>query len=81
MQTTLTSKGQITLPIVLRKQMGLKKGSKVFFVVEGYQTRIMSKTEYDLNQLSLAGRGLAKEYKIKNEEEMIALIKKNRKFL
>jgi hypothetical protein len=24
---------------------------------------------------------LAKEYKIKNEEEMIALIKKNRKFL
>jgi AbrB family looped-hinge helix DNA binding protein len=33
--TTLTSKGQVTIPKSVRQQLGLRQGSKVAFVVEG----------------------------------------------
>ena len=33
--TTLTSKGQVTVPKAVRQQLGLRQGTKVTFVVEG----------------------------------------------
>jgi AbrB family looped-hinge helix DNA binding protein len=33
--TTMTSKGQVTIPKAVRQQLGLKQGSRVAFVVEG----------------------------------------------
>jgi AbrB family looped-hinge helix DNA binding protein len=33
--TTLTSKGQVTIPKSVRQQLGLRQGSRVAFVVEG----------------------------------------------
>lgn len=32
--STLTSKGQITVPVEIRKRLGLKRGDRVEFVVE-----------------------------------------------
>ena len=37
---TLSSKGQITLPLEVRKRLGLKKGDKVEFVNEGEKTLV-----------------------------------------
>ena len=33
--TTMTSKGQVTIPKSVRQQLGLRQGAKVAFVVEG----------------------------------------------
>ena len=33
--TTMTSKGQVTIPKAVRQQLGLRQGSRVAFVVEG----------------------------------------------
>jgi AbrB family looped-hinge helix DNA binding protein len=33
--TTMTSKGQVTVPKAVRQQLGLRQGTKVTFVVEG----------------------------------------------
>jgi AbrB family looped-hinge helix DNA binding protein len=33
--TTMTSKGQVTIPKSVRQQLGLRQGSRVAFVVEG----------------------------------------------
>ncbi len=33
--TTMTSKGQVTVPKSVRQQLGLQRGSRVAFVVEG----------------------------------------------
>ncbi len=33
--TTMTSKGQVTVPKAVRQQLGLRQGTKVAFVVEG----------------------------------------------
>ncbi|MDQ1469537.1 MAG: antitoxin PrlF [Bryobacterales bacterium] len=37
---TLSSKGQITIPIEVRKRLGLHEGDKLEFVVEGNTTTI-----------------------------------------
>lgn len=37
---TVTSKGQITLPVVLRRQLGLQEGDQVEFVSDGTITTL-----------------------------------------
>jgi antitoxin PrlF len=36
----ITSKGQITIPLEVRKRLGLKKGDRLEFVIQGKQTVI-----------------------------------------
>jgi len=36
--STISSKGQITVPLQIRKRLGVKPGDRVEFVVEGGQT-------------------------------------------
>jgi antitoxin PrlF len=38
--STLSSKGQVTVPLEIRRRLGLKKGVRVEFVVEGEWTVI-----------------------------------------
>ena len=38
--TTISSKGQITVPLEIRKRLGLKAGDRVEFVVDEGQTTI-----------------------------------------
>lgn len=38
--STLSSKGQITVPLEIRRRLGLKEGDRVEFVVEGERTII-----------------------------------------
>ena len=33
--TSVTSKGQVTIPLKIRQQLGIRKGSKVSFVLSG----------------------------------------------
>ncbi|MBN8440707.1 MAG: AbrB/MazE/SpoVT family DNA-binding domain-containing protein [Thauera sp.] len=33
--TTVTSKGQVTIPLALRQQLGIRQGSKIEFAVVG----------------------------------------------
>jgi antitoxin PrlF len=38
--STISSKGQITVPLAIRRRLGLKEGDRVEFVVEGERTII-----------------------------------------
>ena len=38
----ITSKGQITIPLSVRKQLGVKDGDKVMFVQEGERIILMN---------------------------------------
>jgi antitoxin PrlF len=38
--STISSKGQITVPLAIRRRLGLKEGDRVEFVVEGEWTII-----------------------------------------
>ena len=37
----ITSKGQVTIPVSIREQLGLHEGAEVEFVVEGNNVRIV----------------------------------------
>jgi antitoxin PrlF len=39
-KSTVSSKGQITVPLEIRRRLGLKEGDRVEFVVEGERTII-----------------------------------------
>jgi antitoxin PrlF len=41
--STLTSKGQVTIPAEVRKRLGLHPGDHVGFVVEGGEVRLVRK--------------------------------------
>ena len=41
--STLTSKGQVTIPADVRKRLGLHPGDRVAFLVEGDEVRLVRK--------------------------------------
>ncbi len=53
-QSTITSKGQITLPIEVRKHLGVHTGDKVSFVIEDSGKVTVKVPKYP-NVASLAG--------------------------
>jgi len=52
--TTITSKGQITLPAAIRRHLGLHTGDKVSFVIEDSGNVMLKVPKYP-NVASLAG--------------------------
>ena len=68
--STVTSKGQVTIPAALRKRLGLKEGDRVEFVEEGGRVTVQ---RVDNNVESAFG--LVKAQKTVTLEEMEATIR------
>ncbi len=47
---TLTSKGQITIPISVRKKLGLKQGDKIVFIEDTQGIRILNASAITITQ-------------------------------
>ncbi len=58
MQTTLTSKGQVTIPRDVRQHFGLKQGMAVTFAIEG--DHIAMRAARSTRQADASGFGLIK---------------------
>jgi AbrB family looped-hinge helix DNA binding protein len=72
----LTSKGQVTIPVAIRKSMGLKDGDEIFFVYNNGNTQIKKMTAIDRLALSI-GPKLREEFP--TPEAFDAYLKANRK--
>ncbi len=46
---TVTSKGQVTLPVSVRKRLGLRRGSRIVFLEGGDEVRVLR--EEDLERM------------------------------
>lgn len=56
--TSVTSKGQVTIPLKIRQRLGIRKGSKVSFVLSGDHVELrVSKTP---ESVSSSGFGMLK---------------------
>lgn len=44
---TVTSKGQVTLPVSVRKRLGLRRGSKLIFLNDGTEVRLIAGTDFE----------------------------------
>ena len=75
----ITSKGQITLPIAIRRQLNLKDGDKVAFIEKDGQYVISNPTKLAILEAQEAFVGLADELGLKTEEDVINLCKEVRK--
>lgn len=74
----VTSKGQITIPIDIRKKLGIKEGSKVLFIEEGGRIYLANSSMEALREAQLAFAGEAERVGLKTEEDVVALIKELR---
>ena len=75
----ITSKGQVTIPIDIRKKYGLTEGSKVLFIEEGDRVYMINSTMMALAELQQALAGVAAEVGLTSEDDVIQMMKDYRK--
>ena len=75
----ITAKGQITLPIQIRKKLNLKDGDKVLFMERDGKIFIENPTRLAILEAQEAFVGLADELGLKSEEDVVRICKEVRK--
>ncbi len=75
----VTTKGQITIPKEIRELLNLKEGSKVLFIQKGEEVVIQNAAMVALENIQKAFEGEAERLGLKNEEDVVKMIKEERK--
>lgn len=75
----VTSKGQITIPIEIRRKLGIKNGDKVLFMEESGRIYIMNPSMDALREAQNEFSGEAERLGLKNDDDVMAMIKELRK--
>jgi len=71
----VTSKGQITIPIEIRRRLRLKEGDKVFFLEEGGRVYFQNASQVALKTLQDEMAGQAAKAGFTSEEDVVRYIK------
>lgn len=74
----VTSKGQITIPVDIRKKLGIKNGDKLLFLEESGRIYIMNSSMDALREAQAAFAGEAERVGIKDDDDIMAMIKEMR---
>ena len=70
----ITSKGQITIPVDIRRKLGVKEGDKVLFVEEAGRIYILNSSMEALREAQAAFSGEAERAGLKSEDDVVALL-------
>lgn len=70
----VTSKGQITIPISIRKSLGLREGDKVLFVEQEGSVLMLNSTVSALRQAQEAFVGEAERAGLRDEEDVVRMM-------
>lgn len=74
----VTSKGQITIPLSIRKLLSIKDGDKVLFVQEGNKVIMTNASMNALLELQESFKGIADELGVKTEQDVVDMVKEIR---
>jgi len=74
----VTSKGQITIPVQIRKKLRLKEGDKVFFTEEKGKVFFQNASQVSLNEFQQKMLGEAKKVGFESEDDVVNYIKELR---
>lgn len=74
----VTTKGQVTIPKVIRELLGLKEGSKVLFIKKGDDIVIKNSAMVALEKIQNAFDGEAERLGLTNEDDVVQMIKEFR---
>ena len=69
------AKGQVTIPKDVREALGVGTGDRVTFLVDGSNVRIINSALYAMEILQNQMVGEAQKAGLKNDEDVIALVK------
>ncbi len=72
------SKGQVTIPISIRKKLNLKEGDKVVFIEKDGNMVIANSAIIALKKAQDAFEGEAERLDLKTEEDVVNLVKEVR---
>ncbi len=74
----ITSRGQITIPIAIRKLLGVKDGDKVLFVNEGNKVIMMNASVHALLEAQREFQGVAEKLGLEDEQDVVKMVKEIR---
>ena len=75
----VTSKGQITIPVDIRRKLGVKEGDKVLFVEDRGRIYVMNSSMEALRQAQAAFAGEADRLGLWNEQDVADMISELRR--
>ncbi|GHU48884.1 AbrB family transcriptional regulator [Bacilli bacterium] len=75
----VTDKGQITIPHLIRKDLGLEPGKKIAFVKTNDGYLIVDPYMAELVESAKGFKGLAEELNLRTMDDVVALVKKTRR--
>jgi AbrB family looped-hinge helix DNA binding protein len=75
----VTSKGQVTIPIEMRRKLGIKDGDKVVFIEDGNKIVIANAAMVAMREVQEAFGGTAQRLGIHNEQDVVDMVKEVRK--
>lgn len=75
----ISANGQITVPINIRKSLGLKEGDKVIFMQGENGITIANAATVALDRVQQAFEGVAERWGLKDEDDVVAMIKEVRR--
>jgi AbrB family looped-hinge helix DNA binding protein len=75
----ITLRGQITIPVAIRKKLGVKDGDKVVFIEENGRVIMENSVRLALKDVQNAFRGEAERLGLKDEQDVVAMIKEVRR--
>jgi len=74
----ITSKGQITIPVEIRKKLGVREGDKILFIEEAGRVYMLNASIVAIREAQNAFSGEAERVGLNREEDVVALIKELR---
>ena len=75
----VTTKGQVTIPIAIRKRLGIKDGDKLLFLVKPDGVVLVNPTMAALEKIGSAFEGEAERLGLKDDDDVVAMIREIRK--
>ena len=75
----VTSKGQITIPLMIRNKLQLKTGDKIFFEESRGKVYITKASQITLSNVQSQMKGEAKKAGFQTEDDVVSYIKELRK--
>ena len=75
----VTSKGQVTIPIAIRKKLGIKDGDKLLFVEKPDGVIMVNPTMMALEKIGQASEGEAERLGLEDDDDVVAMVKEIRR--
>jgi AbrB family looped-hinge helix DNA binding protein len=75
----VTSKGQVTIPVEMRRKLGIKDGDKVVFMEEGNRIVIANAAMVALKEVQEAFSGEAERLGLRDEQDVVDMVKEVRR--